>query len=101
MKLDEGHGVYYDVEGGQYLDFTSGGIFQAILGNDFIYEAYRLMEEPAITSCYGHTNYWTERYKDMLKEFTGFESDDRCIGSVNPYALNIVQQNRSCIKRVG
>lgn len=78
MNLEEGYGCHYVSEGREYLDFTSGGIFQAILGNDFTQRVIRqvtlVREIPKITSCYGHTNPWTERYKDQLKEFTGFES---------------------------
>ena len=71
MKLDEGYGCHYISKGKEYLDFTSGGIFQAILGNDF---PQIPIFKPDLASCYGHTTPWTERYKDMLKEFTGFES---------------------------
>ena len=75
MNLEEGHGCYYTSGGREYLDFTSGGIFQSILGNDFPQVP---IDKPSIVSCYGHTNQWTERYKDMLKEFTGFESCNLC-----------------------
>lgn len=76
MKLIQGKGQYYKTAGGRWmLDFTSGGIFQAILGNS-AYLAFQAAQELTIETCYAphHTNKWTERYKDMLKEWTGFES---------------------------
>ena len=71
MYIDEGYGVKFKSGGREYIDLTSGGIFAAIMGNDFSGEK---IEFPGMVSCYGHTNKWTERYKDQLKEFTGFES---------------------------
>jgi acetylornithine/N-succinyldiaminopimelate aminotransferase len=78
MKLIKGNGSYYHTSKRKLLDFTSGGIFQAILGNDpYIYtDIVGIKETVNVISCYAphHTNRWTERYIDMLKEWTGFES---------------------------
>ena len=76
MKLLKGDGPYLHTAGRRkMIDFTSGGIFTAILGNspDLIRKA---AEEVELASCYmaHHTNPWTLRYIDMLKEWTGFES---------------------------
>ena len=75
--FNKGTGCYFTDEGGkEYLDFTSGGIFAAILGNSppVVREAMR--DDGILISCYGHhyKNPTTERYKDMLCEWTGFES---------------------------
>lgn len=65
----------WDEEGKRYIDFTSGGIFAAILGAN-----NKKLKQAAFDSrvqcCYGHAyeNPYAERYKDMLKEFTGYES---------------------------
>lgn len=58
-----------------YIDFTSGGIFAAILGVNSPVIRKALQEAP-MTCCYGaaYFNKTTERYKDMLREFTGYES---------------------------
>ena len=73
MKIESGYGCYCVSEGRDYLDFTSG-IFEKILGNDLMVIFRDVLTDTSIVGSYGHTNPWTERYKDMLKEFTGFES---------------------------
>ncbi|GAG98928.1 unnamed protein product, partial [marine sediment metagenome] len=75
MQLIRGEGCYFvEEEKGLVLDFTSGGIFTNILGNGTGI-LYAKGAEPMV-SCYGHhyKNPTTERYIDMLKEWTGFES---------------------------
>ena len=59
----------------EYIDFTSGGIFAAILGAES-YVVRKALENVPMVSCYGgaYINKTTERYIAMLKEFTGFES---------------------------
>jgi acetylornithine/N-succinyldiaminopimelate aminotransferase len=54
-----------------WIDFTSGGIFAAIFGGDWWPKLHAPM-----ASCYGahYKNDTTDRYIDMLKEFTGFDS---------------------------
>lgn len=73
MIQSRAKGCYiYDGRGKKYIDFTSGGIFAAIFGagsNPFL----SFVLQP-IACCYGQNNKITEYYKDMLKEFTGFES---------------------------
>lgn len=72
MKIVGGDGPYLIGEGGKrFLDFTSGGIFAAILGNSWPEHIPKTM--PA---CYGahYQHPAVERYKDMLKELTGYES---------------------------
>lgn len=57
------------------IDFTSGGIFAAILGPNP--KAVRqAMAEVDVIACYGahYEHKMATRYKDMLKELTGFES---------------------------
>ncbi len=76
MKLVKGDGLYfYTASGKKMLDFTSGGIFQAILGNS-AQLAFQAAQELKIETCYTphHSNKWTERYKDIIKEWSGFES---------------------------
>jgi len=55
-----------------WVDFTSGGIFSAILGA----EADYLLPKSGQVCCYGarYSNPVTDRYIDMLLEFTGFEA---------------------------
>lgn len=54
-----------------WIDFTSGGIFAAIFGGDWLPKLHAPM-----AACYGahYRNDITDRYIDMLKEFTGFDS---------------------------
>ena len=76
MKLVKGSGSYIYTAGcKKMLDFTSGGIFQAILGNSSQL-AFQAAQEVTLETCYipHHTNPWTQRYIDQLKEWTGFES---------------------------
>lgn len=56
---------------GEWIDFTSGGIFAAILGAD-----WRPKFHCPMVSCYGahYRNRTTDQYIEMLKEFTGYES---------------------------
>jgi len=65
---------FYRTKKRKVLDFSSGGIFQAGLGND-AGPIHRAMDIDLLT-CYSphHTNKYTRRYIDMLKEWTGFES---------------------------
>ena len=83
MKLMRAAGTHYHTAEkktclflSMILDFTSGGIFQSILGQGHPAIRKVLRDERILTSCYAphHTNPWTERYRDMLKEWTGFES---------------------------
>lgn len=67
--------LMWDDEDRRYIDFTSGGIFAAILGANNL--ALKMAaSETSLTCCYGHRfkNKYTERYKDMLKELTGYEA---------------------------
>jgi len=65
----------YDGRGKRYIDFTSGGIFAAILGNNHhgIYEAV-FQQWADLISAYGAETKVRKRYEAMLKEFTGYES---------------------------
>ena len=57
-----------------YLDFTSGGIFAAVLGAGSPILRKALADAPLL-SCYGeaYDNPLVMRYKDMLREFTGYQ----------------------------
>jgi acetylornithine/succinyldiaminopimelate/putrescine aminotransferase len=57
------------------IDFTSGGIFAAILGDDSPV-IRKAMRQPKVFCSYAphRQDYWRDRYIAMLKEFTGFES---------------------------
>lgn len=59
----------------KFIDFTSGGIFAAVLGANNS-ELRKAANEADLTCCYSHRfeNRQTERYKAMLREFTGYES---------------------------
>ena len=77
MKLVRGAGIYYHTAGRKtVIDFTSGGIFQSILGQGHPAIREVLCNDDILTSCYAphHSNPWTQRYIAMLKEWTGYES---------------------------
>ncbi len=75
LNFDTGNSHAFLTDDEYYFDLTSGGIFASILGNNpkAIWDA---MNEPAMIGCYNahYDNPWAARYRDMLKEFTGFES---------------------------
>ncbi len=76
LKFDHGDGCYLSDRGEErYLDFTSGGIFASILGNN-PQPISKILGSQVMVGCYNHAydNPWAARYRDMLKEFTGFES---------------------------
>ena len=75
MQLIKGDGVYFETDTGKrMLDFTSQ-IFTTILGQERGLLLRAVGSTPMI-SCYGHhyKNPTTERYRDTLKEWTGYES---------------------------
>ncbi len=64
-----------DEKGKTYLDLTAGGIFAAMFGpgSPTVKSAMARVEHfCSYSSHYG--NYWRDKYIEMLKEFTGFES---------------------------
>jgi len=74
MKLVTAEGCHLiDDSGKKYVDFTSGGIFAGTLGahSPILRDALNT----DIQCCYGaYDNHYAERYKDMLREWTGFEA---------------------------
>jgi acetylornithine/succinyldiaminopimelate/putrescine aminotransferase len=57
------------------IDFTSGGIFAAILGDDSPVIRKAMRQTKVFCSYAPHRqDYWRDRYIAMLKRFTGFES---------------------------
>lgn len=76
LKIREWSGVRaVDVDGKEYLDLTAGGIFACMFGPNYgpIREA---MARTEFFHCYSSRfgNYWQEKYSEMLREVTGFES---------------------------
>lgn len=66
---------YWDSEGKRYLDFSSGGIFSAILGPN-ANELKAAIHSVPMLCCYeaAYDNPVAQRLKDMLREMTGYES---------------------------
>ncbi len=66
---------FFDGDGYRYLDFTSGGIFQAPFGANCT-DLRLAVSKTAMNGCYGahYDNPYAEKLKDMLKERTGYES---------------------------
>ena len=76
MKIREWVGCKaVDSFGKSYIDLTAGGIFSCMFGPAYapIYEA---MMRVTYFHCYSSRfgNYWQEKYREMLREDTGFES---------------------------
>jgi acetylornithine/succinyldiaminopimelate/putrescine aminotransferase len=67
--------ILWDTEGHRYIDFTSGGIFAAVLGANN--SALKMAANaPPIQCAYGHRfrNKYADRLIGMLKDLTGYES---------------------------
>jgi acetylornithine/succinyldiaminopimelate/putrescine aminotransferase len=76
IELVKARGSYYwDSGGKRYLDFTSGGIFQAPFGGQDK-GIKQVIAKHGMFSCYGahYDNPDSRRLIDMLKEWTGYEA---------------------------
>lgn len=64
-----------DENGKEYIDLTAGGIFSCTFGPNY-WPIKEAMDRVDFFHCYSHRfgNYWQEKYSEMLREFTGFES---------------------------
>lgn len=64
-----------DENGKEYIDLTAGGIFSCTFGPNYEWIKAAMLR-PDFFHCYSHRfgNYWQEKYREMLREFTGFES---------------------------
>ncbi len=64
-----------DSQGKEYLDLTSGGIFACTFGPNF-WPVRKALDRVAYFHGYSQRfgNYWQDKYSELLREFTGFES---------------------------
>lgn len=74
LVKSKGH-YYWDAQGVRYLDFASGGIFAAVLGAN-CHGIKEALHSVPMLCCYEahYSNPMAERYKAMLREWTGYES---------------------------